>query len=196
MKEDVKKSWENFLNPKTLRSNLIVASVFLSAFEILKECILERPKEMYTTGFNEKGLIINKDYNLDVLSLNKSPIYASLEWFKKHNAISLKDINTFTEIKKCRNELAHELPLFITEGIKNDPTPNFQLIIDLLGKIEKWWIYNVEIPINPNFQNMEVDEKEIIPGKLITIQMLTNIALGSEEESDSYYNEFIRQNAL
>ena len=26
MKEDVKKSWENFLNPETLRSNLIVAS--------------------------------------------------------------------------------------------------------------------------------------------------------------------------
>jgi len=137
MKEDVKKSWENFLNPKTLRSNLIVASVFLSAFEILKDCIIERPKEMFLTGFDENGLIINKDYNSKVLSLNKSPTYASLEWLKIHDAINQKDIEAFTKIKKCRNELAHELPNFITEGIKNDPTPNFQSIVDLLGKIER-----------------------------------------------------------
>jgi len=36
MDNDVKKPWENFLNPKILRSNLIVSSVFLSAFEMLK----------------------------------------------------------------------------------------------------------------------------------------------------------------
>jgi hypothetical protein len=196
MKKDVKKSWENFLNPEILRSNLIVASVFLSAFEILKDCILERPKEMYTTGFNENGFIVNKDYNSKVLSLKKSPVYASLEWLKNHNAINQKDIEIFTEIKNCRNELAHEIPNFITEGIKNDPTPNFKLIIDLLGKIERWWVYNVEFPTNPDLDNVEVDEKEIIPGRLITIQMLTNIALGSDEESNSYYKEFIRQNAL
>lgn len=196
MEEDVKKSWLNFLNPETLRSNLVAASVFLSAFEILKECIIERPKEFYTTGFNENGLIIDKDYRLKVLSLNKSPIYASLEWFKNHNAIKQKDIEIFTEIKACRNELAHELPNFITEGIKNDPTLNFKSIIELLGKIERWWIYHVELSLNPDFDNMEVDENETVPGKLITIQMLINIALGSEEEANSYYKEFIRQNAL
>ncbi len=196
MKEDVKKSWENFLNPKTLRSNLIVASVFLSAFEILKECILERPKEMYTTGFDENGLIIDKEYKSKVLSLKKSPIYASLEWFKNHSAINQKDIEIFTEIKNYRNELAHELPNFITEGIKNDPTPNFKSIIDLLGKIERWWVFNVEVPTNPYFDNVEIDENEILPGKLITLQLLTDIALGKEEKSEYYYKEFIRRNAL
>ena len=168
MKEDVKKSWLNFLNPKTLRLNLIAASVFLSAFEILKDCIIERPKEFYTTGFNENGLIIDEDYKLKVLSLKKSPLYASLDWFKKNNAINQNDIDIFTEIKKCRNELAHELPNFITTGIKNDPTPNFELIIELLGKIERWWVYHVELAVNSDFDNVDVDEKEIIPGRLIT----------------------------
>lgn len=196
MKENVKKSWLNFLNPKTLRSNLIAASVFLSAFEILKDCIIERPKEFYTTGFNENGLIIDEDYKLKVLSLKKSPLYASLDWFKKKNAINQNDIDIFTEIKKCRNELAHELTNFITTGIKNDPTPNFELIIELLGKIERWWVYHVEFALNPDFDNVDVDEKEIIPGRLITIQMLINIALGSEEEADFYYKEFIHKNAL
>lgn len=196
MKEDVKKSWLNFLNPKTLRSNLIAASVFLSAFEILKDCIIERPKEFYTTGLNENGLIIDKNYQLKVLSLKKSPIYASLAWFKNHNAINQKDIEIFTRIKNCRNELAHELPNFITTGIKSDPTPNFELIIELLGKIERWWVYHVELAVNPNFDNKDVDESEIVPGRLITIQMLINIALGSEEAANSYYNEFIRQNSL
>ena len=103
MKEDIKKSWGNFLNPKTLRSNLIVASVFLSAFEILKECIIERPKEMHTNGFNEDGLVVNEKYKVDVLSLNKSPLYASLEWFRLRGVINQKDIDLFTEIKTCRN---------------------------------------------------------------------------------------------
>ncbi|NWH06718.1 hypothetical protein [Desulfobacter latus] len=196
MREDVKKSWENFLNPETLRSNLIVVSVFLSAFEILKECIIERPKEMYTNGFDENGLIIDEKYKSLVLSLNKSPLYASLEWFKKNGVIDQADIETFTEIKNCRNALAHELPNFITEGIKSDPIPNFTSIIELLGKIEKWWVFNFEVAINPDLEDVEVDENEIIPGRLITLQLLTDIALGPEEKSEYYYKEFIRRNIL
>lgn len=197
MRDNIKKSWEKFLNPKTLRENLILASVFLSSFEILKECILERPKEMFIKGYSEKnGFILDEKYNSEVLSLNKSPIYASLEWFKVHGAINQEDIEIFTKIKNCRNELAHELPYFITEGIKSDPTPNFRSIIDLLGKIERWWVFNVEIPTNPDFDGAEVNENEILPGRLITLQLLTDIALGSEEISEYYYKEFIHRNPL
>ena len=196
MKEDIKKSWETFLNPKTLRSNLIVASVFLSAFEILKECIIERPKEMHTNGFNEDGLIVNEKYKVDVLSLNKSPLYASLEWFRLRGVINQKDIDLFTEIKTCRNELAHQLPNFLTEGIKTDPIPNFKSIIELLSKIEKWWVFNFEIALNPDLTEVEFDQNDIIPGRLITLQLLADIAMGSEEKSEYYYNEFVRKNAL
>jgi len=196
MGEKIRESWENFLNPEILRSNLIVASIFLSAFEILKECILERPKEMYINGFNESGLIVDESYKLKVLSLDKSPIYASLEWLKKCNVINQKDIDAFTRIKKCRNELAHELPKLITEGIKNDPVSNFKSILDLLEKIERWWVCNVTIPTNPEFNDTEVGAKEILLGKVITIHMLTDIALGNDEKSWFYYEEIVRKNAL
>ena len=194
MNDDIKTSWERFLNPETLRSNLIIASIFISAFEILKECILERPKEFYTTGFDENGLIVNAKYKKAVLSLNKSPVYASLSWLKDLDAIEKEDIELFSSVKKCRNELAHELPNFITTGIKNDPTPHFSTIISLISKIEKWWIANIEIPTNPDFDGSEINKDEISPGRLITLRLLTDIALGSEAESKFYYDEFLKKN--
>ena len=41
--------------------------------------------------------------------MNRSPLYASLQWLKEHEAISDEDIVIFNEIKKRRNALAHEL---------------------------------------------------------------------------------------
>ncbi len=190
MEEDIKESWSNFLNPESLRSNLITASVYLAAFEILKQCIIDRPKEFYTTGFDENGIIVSRDYELKVKSLNKSPVYASLEWFKLHDTIDQDDINKFTQIKECRNELAHELVNFLDSGIKSDPDPNFKLMAELLNKIECWWIFNVEIPINPDYSKVDIDINEIVPGRMLHLQMLTQIALGTDEEAIRYFNEF------
>ena len=65
-------------------------------------------------------------------------------------------------------------------------------IIELLCKIEKWWILNVEIPTNPDFDGKEIDEDGIVPGPIMTLRLLPDIALGSEEESNFYYKEFIK----
>jgi len=54
-------------------------------------------------------------------------------------------------------------------------------------------ILNVEIAINPDFIGKEIDENDIIPGKIMTLRLLSDIALGSEEESRFYYNEFIKK---
>jgi len=193
MNENVKTTWERFLNPEVLRTNLIVASLFITAFEMLKDSIIERAKEFFINGFNEDGWIVDEKYKTEVLALNKSPLYASLEWLKNLKAINEKDIKKFDEIKSCRNELAHEITDFISKGIKNDPLPLFGQMTDLLYKIEKWWIVNVEIPTNPDFDGKEIDENEIMPGRIMTLRLLADIALGSEEESRYYYKEFMKR---
>lgn len=192
MNEDDKIKWERFLNPEILRTNLIVCSLFITAFEMLKDSIIERVKEFFINGFDKNGWIISEKYKTEVLALSKSPLHASLEWLKKLDVIDDKDIEIFNEIKNCRNELAHEIANFISKGIKNDPLPLFGHMTDLLYKIEKWWIVNVEIPTNPDFDGTGIDEEGIMPGKIMTLRILADIALGSEEESKFYYNEIIK----
>ena len=193
MDNDIKLSWERFLNPEILRANLVVASLFITAFEMLKDSIIGRIRDFFIDGFNENGWIVNENYKTKVLSLNKSPLYACLEWLKSMNVIDENDVVEFGKIKDCRNEIAHEITNFISKGPKIDPLPLFPNMIDLLYKIEKWWILNVEIPTNPDFDGQEIDEDGIVPGQIMTIRLLADIALGSEEESKFYYKEFIKR---
>jgi hypothetical protein len=76
-------SWETFLNPATLRPNLIAASVYITAFELLKTAIVDRIKTLYTHGFDQNGGHIDPEYGSEVLSKNRSHVYASLEWLKE-----------------------------------------------------------------------------------------------------------------
>ncbi len=80
MDEKLRHSWERFLNPETLRSNLIVSAIFLSAYEILRQSIIERIRDFYTTGFDSSGMIVDVKYETEVLTKNRSPVYASLVW--------------------------------------------------------------------------------------------------------------------
>jgi hypothetical protein len=113
MEDDIRISWERFLNPDALRTNLIVASLYITAFEMLKESIIERPREFFSEGYDKNGIIVGEKYNQEVLSLNKSPLYASLFWFKDMNAIDNNDIKIFDKIRKCRNDITHEIVNYI-----------------------------------------------------------------------------------
>ena len=190
MKDDLQLSWERFLNPEILRTNLIVASLYLTAFEILKENISERVKDFYSLGFSQDGPIIKEENETEVLTRNRSPLYASLSWLKDMDTIDKNDIEKFDKIKACRNELAHEITNFISKEAKLDPLPLFKDMIDLLEKIEKWWILNVETPINPDFNGKKIDKDNIIPGPIITLRVLAQIALGTAEESRFYWKEW------
>lgn len=190
MSDDIWKSWYRFLKPENLKANLIILSLFITSYEILKDSIIARIRNFYTNGFNEKGWIVDKEYQTKVKSLNKNLLYASLEWLKNMKVIDDNDIEEFNEIKKCRNELAHEIVNFITKGSTINPLPLFSKMINLLDKIEKWWILNVEIELNPNLNDKKIDEEGIFPGPIIMLRVLMDVALGNGEESRFYYNSF------
>jgi hypothetical protein len=80
---DAFESWAKFLNPRTLKSNLIIASLFLAAYETLRSAIIEHIRGFYTNGFNQNGWIIDTKYQTDVLSRHNSPLRASLLWFRE-----------------------------------------------------------------------------------------------------------------
>ena len=172
---------------------MIVLSLFVTSYEILKDSIIERIRSFYTNGFDEKGWIIDNKYYTKVMSLNKSPLYASLEWLKNMKAIDENDIKQFNEIKDCRNKLVHKIVNYITNKSSVNPVPLFPKMVNLLDKIEKWWILNVEIDLNPELYDKEIDEKGIVPGSIIMLRVLADIALGNEKESNYYFENFKKQ---
>jgi len=192
MSDDVRQSWEEFLNPDRMRTNLIKASIYIAAYESLKDAIISRVKEMYWTGWNkDEGDIVDPKYDFEVLSLNKSVLYASFEWLRKNGAVTFADLSVLDRVKTCRNHLAHRLLFFLS---KEGMPPNFEIcfgeMVELLEKIEKWWIINIELPLNPDMSSSEADINGIIPGRVIVIQLMCDIALGSEKNSKFYYEEF------
>ena len=62
MQRETQRSWETFLDPASLRPNLIAASIYIAAFEVLKTTIVDRIKDFYANGFDENGWRIDPEY--------------------------------------------------------------------------------------------------------------------------------------
>ncbi len=191
LKEQVFRSWAKFLNPESLRSNLIAASIFLAAYETLRTSVIDRICNFFTYEFDENGGVVSEDYKNKVLSLDKSPLRASLLWLKEMSAIGDAEIELVDEIRKHRNDLAHDLPKFLTTA---DAEININLlgaIYELVTKIDRWWIKEVEISVNSDFDGQEVADADIQSGTMIFIQMMLRIATG--EDSSVFWDEFQKQ---
>lgn len=173
--------WERFLDPDVVRPSLFLATMFITTFEILKDSIVDDVRSFYTNGFDEHGLTVSSDYQAKVLSKNKSPLYASLQWLRENDAIDDEDLLTFEKLKSTRNLLAHQLFAVVTGQVDSGHETQFDDLVKLLRKIGVWWVVNVEIPTNPDYDGKEIDEEGIVPGAVLTLQMLIQVASGNTE---------------
>jgi hypothetical protein len=180
------KKWEQLLTPAVMQERLISASLYVTAFELLKESIVGRLRSFYMVGFDTNGDIIDEKYQNSVLSRNKSPIYASLDWLVENGVIDEGDLQSFERIKVTRNSLAHELPSLVMGGTDIKHVERFQELMALLRRIEVWWVVNLEIPTNSDFDGKEIDEEGIIPGPLLMIQMMLEVVSGNEALLNHY----------
>jgi hypothetical protein len=191
------RSWEEFLDPDVTRPRLIAASIYIAGFEALRDAIVGRIRDFFWTGFNEStGDRIDPKYQSRVLSRNRSPVYASLDWLREMRAIDDADVLAFEQVQSCRNTLAHKLLSTLgSEGLPGDFEKSFSKMVVLLRKVEVWWITNVEMTIDQDLGGRDVDEDKIVPGRILTIQLLLDIALGDEGASRLYYEEFRKKTA-
>lgn len=67
MDKQTEQRWEEFLKPDVLRSRLITASLFIAGFELLEGSIVGRIRDFFCDGFDEKGDIIDAQYQTKVL---------------------------------------------------------------------------------------------------------------------------------
>ena len=181
--------WERFLDPDVVKPSLFMATMFITTFEILKNSIVDRIRDFYSIGWSEEASTVSTEYESKVLARNKSAVYASLNWLLEQQAISEEDLKTFDLLKKTRNLLAHQLFAVVTGQAESNHTEQFIVLVELLRKIEVWWVVNVEIPTNPDYSDAEIDETGIVPGAILSLQMLLEVAGGNTELLEAWRNE-------
>ncbi|MDP2173250.1 MAG: hypothetical protein Q8J62_05705 [Candidatus Cloacimonadaceae bacterium] len=194
MIDDVQNKWEKFLNPDELKPYLLFCSLFITCYEMLKETFIERLVVFYTEGFDESGFKTGSDYKEKVLSLDdkKRHLQASINWHIQNAIIDENDVKAFNRITECRNTITHRLLSSYVESLNEDLGHIFNDIVNLIYKVEKWWIINFELEIQQIEDADEIDYEGIMPGAIMTIKLLVDIALGDKEESEFYYKEFIK----
>ena len=178
--------WEQLLTPAVMQKKLISASLYVTAFELLKESIIGRIRSFYMVGFDADGYVIDEKYDTAVLSRNKNPLLASLDWLSENEVVDENDRQVFERIRTTRNLLAHELPSMVMGGKDFHHIERFQELVGLLKKIEVWWVVNMEILVNPDFDGKEIDEECIVPGPVLMLQMMLEVLSGNEELLKSY----------
>lgn len=183
--------WVEFLKPENLKGNLISCALFIANFESFKENTTETIKSLYNTGFDGQELTYSPNYQTEVLIRNPSPLKATLLWLKAQDAIDDEDLNKYEEVKRYRNELAHQMLNLLFEGLEAFGE-KYSALITLQIKIDRWWLLNIEIPTNPDFDDTKIDEAGVMTASEIRHKLMLDILTGDDETANYYYKEFIK----
>ncbi|MHB0991905.1 MAG: hypothetical protein ACYC3O_11405 [Burkholderiales bacterium] len=183
--------WERFLDPDVVRPSLFMATMFITTFEILKNSIVDRIRDFYSIGWSE-GYSASPEYQTKVLARDKSRVYASLYWLHEHQVINDDDLETFEQLKNTRNLVAHQLFDIVTGHVESNHTEQFQVLVELLRKIEVWWVINVELATDPDYADAEVHEEGIVPGSILSLQILLEVVGGNTELLEAWRSQRAR----
>ena len=166
---------------------------------MFKDNMVEKPKSLYANieTFNiESGKVIyevNSEYIKSVRTKSKFEDEAALLWLKENNAITAADIEKYHELRVARNDIVHNMVDYLASSEKNFDETLLADLISLFNKIEKWWFSYFELSINPDIIPEGTDPDDVIPGTMITVKLMIEIALGAEPSEGFYFNEFIKR---
>lgn len=190
MPDNNNEKWLRFLDPENLKDNLIFSSLYIATYESFKDYVIEEVKFFFNTGFTNGKYIFSDSYKSDVLSKDRSLVKATLLWLKEFGAIEDRNIEIFDELRKYRNKLSHELMNLLFEGLPEELPEKFIELIRLRVKIEKWWILNIEVPTNPDFDtHIEISDKDITTSSQVFNQIILDMLSGDEKKASFYQNE-------
>lgn len=188
MHDTINESWEKLLNPEILKSNLSKISLYIMTFELLKDTIEKIVDNFFFIEYKKdngnKKKLINDEYKNEVLSLlNKKEkkenhhIIASLRWLIKFNFLDEKDENLYNDLRIYRNDLTHEFTKYLIDNEKNFDEKQMETLIELFIKLEKRWILEFEISVNPDYDNQDIKWDDVNSGTILILSLIHHIAL-------------------
>jgi len=186
--------WIKFLDPENLKGNLMFSSLYIATFESFKDYVIDEVKFFFHNGFKDGQDIFDPKYETHVKSKDKNITKASLFWFLEMDAIAENDIDLYDDLRQYRNKLSHELMNLLFEGLPEELPLKFSQLLQLRIKIEKWWMLNIEIPTNPDFDNMdEINEDSIMTSTQMLSHLIFDMLSGDEKKANYYREVFIKK---
>lgn len=163
-----------------LKENLAKAGLYALAYEMLKDAIIERPK-----GFFTMGRPTDEHYKEIVLNLHpKNTLIASLRWWQQAGVLTEQDFQEFLRLREHRNEIAHTLPNVLLNTDVQVDERKLVAIYQLLVKVDRWWLMEIEIPSNEDFDGQEIDPSEVQSGNMNFLAYLITALYPPDEQAD------------
>jgi hypothetical protein len=172
---DIIKAWDKFLDPQKLKRSLIEASIFITAYELLKEEIIERLNFFFTFG-DEDRPETRLEYEKQVKALHKKDAFiASCLWLQNQGAITGQEVELILQIRRHRKAVAHGLPKLIATTELQVDKRLLECLNELATKISRWWTLKVDVAANPEFDHVEVKEENVQTGLMMFMQVVMRI---------------------
>jgi hypothetical protein len=162
-----------FLNKEELKNNLLLASLYLTGYELLKNHIVIKLKDFFLCGFNENGFIYSEDYK-EVTKKHKKIYEASCMWLADMNAISQDDIIELQKIREHRDEIAHDLPKLLTERTTQININLLYKMKSYIDKIGNFW-GSIEADTNIDLVGENISYNEIKSGSSIIFDYILTV---------------------
>lgn len=135
-------------NNKALEQRIIRCAMFLMAFEVLRNNIIEKVKDFFWEGYSNGKNLYSEKYNN--YYGEKNHFKRACEWFLECQAINEDDMALIKTFNSWRNDIGHELFAVMLDNNKSELHEIFiQLITKLNFKIDNWWIREIEATIDP-----------------------------------------------
>ncbi len=147
---------QNLTDEELTQALAYVGLVFV-AFELVKSLIVDPIKLFYRDTTFSGGNIPFKSYEEDVLSRHKDQFEACLLYLRDHmEAIDADNMNAIQELRKHRNDLAHDL---VNRLHNLQIAGHAQLFRDVDAALFKLSNYRtlMEIGCDPEFQDVGID---------------------------------------
>src|SRR5688572_21629831 len=97
------------LEVSAIQGTLVRAGLYLAGFELLRSDVVSRTKDFFLAGFDERGLTYSPEYE-KVRALDADIYVASAKWLVTVGAVTAAQTEELVQIRRHRNEIAHELP--------------------------------------------------------------------------------------
>lgn len=191
-------NWSNILDETILKTNVNFAALFVMNYECLKDYIVSQVKEFCCNDIlfeNDEVIYIESAaYKQKVRTLDKNIENVSLKWFMETEVITQEDYDNYQKIRKRRNDITHEWLKNLNDGFTEEDVKLFGKLLELYGKIDKWWINEIEIPTSADEIPQDYNRNEVCGGQAIILSIINDIVLGNGgEKYKDMLNELLKQ---
>lgn len=155
---------QNISDKNTIQNHLTFMALYIALYENLKATFVENVKSfLCDLGIKDGELNYTETplYREKVKNRHKNILIATMLWLQDEGVMSAQDYSDFLKIRSIRNNYAHEMPRLIIEGVPLENIPWFFKLLDLYGKLDKWWINEIELPISGVVLPGTYDESDV-----------------------------------